>query len=60
MAIVYCMIKDSVGALVFWRPRNLSSLNGVPKWVASIKEVCPSIPCVLITDNVASEPVLCR
>ena len=28
-------------------------MDGVPKWLTLIKEVCPSIPCVLITDNFA-------
>ena len=45
--------KDSHGALVFWGTCNPSSIDGVPKWIAKIKEVCPSIPCVLVTDNFA-------
>ena len=48
--------KDSYGAFVFWGPGNPSSLDGVPKWMTEIKKVCPSIPCVLITDNIAKEP----
>ena len=53
--------KDSHGALVFWGTCNPSSMDGVPKWLTLIKEVCPSIPCVLITDNVAKpkEPLQC-
>jgi len=36
-------------------------MDGVPKWLTLIKEVCPSIPCVLITDNFAKpkEPLQC-
>lgn len=48
--------KCSDGALVFWGPGNPSSLGAVPKWLTSIKEVCSSIPCVLITDNIGQEP----
>ena len=48
--------KHSHGALVFWGPGNPSSLDGVPKWMTEIKKVCPSLPCVLITDNIAKEP----
>ena len=47
--------KDSDGALVFWGPGNPSSLGGVPKWMKNIKQVCPSIPFVLVTDNIAEE-----
>lgn len=50
-------LKDSHGALVFWGPSNPSSLDGVPKWGAKIREFCPSIPCVLVTDNVINEPL---
>jgi len=48
--------RGSHGALIFWGTRNPSSLDGVPKWMTNIKEFLPSIPCVLITDNVAKEP----
>ena len=54
MSRVY--FKQSHGALVFWGPGNPSSLDGVPKWMTEIKKVCPSLPCVLITDNFVKEP----
>jgi len=43
--------EDSHGTLVFWGTCNPSSMDGVPKWLTLIKEVCPLIPCVFITDN---------
>ncbi|XP_068733724.1 ras-related protein Rab-38-like [Montipora capricornis] len=54
MTRVYFAHSD--GALVFWGPDHPSSLGGVPKWLKNIKQVCPSIPCVLITDNTGKEP----
>ena len=54
MSRVY--FKQSHGALVFWGPGNPSSLGGVPKLINNIKQVCPSIPCVLVTDNILEEP----
>ena len=48
--------RESHGALVFWGLGNPSSLDGVPRWMKEIKKACPSIPCVLITDNIAKEP----
>ncbi|XP_068733726.1 ras-related protein Rab-38-like [Montipora capricornis] len=48
--------KHSDGALVFWGPDHPSSLGGVSKWLTDIKKACPSIPCVLITDNTGKEP----
>ena len=48
---------NSQGALVFWGTGRPSSLNGVPKWIKDVKEVCPAIPCVLITDNTPNIPL---
>ena len=48
-------LKHCHGALVFWGPGNPSSLDGVRKWTREINKVCPSIPCVLIIDNIAKE-----
>lgn len=49
--------KDSLGALVFWGTRRPSSLDEALRWREKVKEVCPSIPCVLVTDNIAKEPL---
>ena len=46
-----------LGAIVFWGIRNPSSLDGAIKWQQSIRKLLPSIPCVLVTDNVAKEPL---
>ena len=54
--MVRVYFKDSHGALVFWGPGNPSSLDGISKWMAEIKKICSSIPCVLTTDNIAKEP----
>jgi len=43
----------SHGALVFWGTRNPSSLDEAIKWRQEVRNHLPSIPCVLITDNVA-------
>ena len=56
LSMLRVCFKHSHGALVFWGPGNPSSLDGVPKWMKEIKKVCPSIPCVLITDNISKEP----
>ena len=45
-------LKHCHGALVFWGQGNLSSLDGVRKWMTEISKACLSIPCVLITDNI--------
>ncbi|KAJ7364992.1 hypothetical protein OS493_007628 [Desmophyllum pertusum] len=47
--------KLSLGALVFWGTGRPSSLDGAIKWRQSIRKLPPSIPCVLVTDNVAKE-----
>ena len=44
--------KFSHGAFVFWGTRAPSSLEAAKKWRESIRRFLPSIPCVLITDNV--------
>ena len=44
--------KFSHGALVFWGTRAPFSLEGATKWRQEIRNYLPSIPCVLITDNV--------
>ncbi|XP_078368883.1 ras-related protein Rab-32-like [Oculina patagonica] len=49
--------RNSHGALVFWGTRRLSSLDEAVRWREKVKEFCPSIPCVLVTDNVAKEPI---
>ena len=49
--------RDSHGALVFWGPGNSSSLDGAPKWLNKVNRVCPSIPCVLVTDNTSKKPL---
>ncbi|KAL9976168.1 hypothetical protein ACROYT_G013429 [Oculina patagonica] len=49
--------KNSLGAIVFWGTRNPSSLEGAKKWMQGIRKYQPSIPCVLVTDNVAKEPL---
>ena len=49
--------KFSLGALVFWGTSNPSSLEGAIKWRQNIRKLLPSIPCVLVTDNVAKEPL---
>ena len=49
--------RDSHGALVFWGPGNSSSLDGAPKWLNDVNRVCPSIPCVLVTDNTSNKPL---
>jgi GTPase SAR1 family protein len=45
--------RFSHGALVFWGTRNPSSLDAATKWRQEVRNHLPSIPCVLITDNVA-------
>jgi len=40
------------GALVFWGNCVPSSLEGATKWRQEVRNYSPSIPCVLITDNV--------
>ena len=49
--------RDSHGALIFWGPGNSSSLDGAPKWLNDVNRVCPSIPCVLVTDNTSNKPL---
>ena len=44
--------RFSHGVLVFWGNRQPSSLEGAAKWRQEVKNYLPSIPCVLITDNV--------
>ena len=55
--IARIFFKGAHGALVFWGPQRPYSMDVVAKWMAKIREVCPSIPCVLITDNSAMEPL---
>ncbi|XP_078365616.1 ras-related protein Rab-38-like [Oculina patagonica] len=50
MTKVFC--KDSLGAIVFWGTRNPSSLEGAKKRMQDIRKYLPSIPCVLVTDNI--------
>ena len=46
------------GALVFWGAHHgPPSLNEVVFWREKVKEVSPTVPCVLITDNVGKEPL---
>ena len=49
--------RNSHGALVFWGPGNSSSLDGAPKWLNDVNRVCPSISCVLVTDNTSNKPL---
>jgi len=49
--------RDSHGALIFWGSGNSSSLDGVPKWFNDVNRACPSIPCVLVTDNTLKKPL---
>ena len=49
--------RDSHGALIFWGPGNSSSLDGAPKWLKDVNRTCPSIPCVLVTDNISKKPL---
>ena len=44
--------RSSHGALVFWGTHRPSSLEGATKWRQEARNYSPSIPCVLITDNV--------
>ena len=55
--MVRVYFKDSHGALVFWGTRRSSSLDEALRWREKVKEICPSIPCVLVTDNIAKEPL---
>ncbi|KAJ7364991.1 hypothetical protein OS493_007627 [Desmophyllum pertusum] len=50
-------LRNSRGALVFWGTRRPSSLDEAVRWSENVKEFCPLIPCVLVTDNVAKEPL---
>lgn len=49
--------RESLGALVFWGTRRPSSLDEALLWREKVKEVCPSVPCVLVTDNISKEPL---
>ena len=49
--------RNSHGALISWGPGNSSSLDGAPKWLNNVNRVCPSIPCVLVTDNTSNKPL---
>ena len=49
--------RDSHGALIFWGPGNSSSLDGAPKWLKDVNRTCPSIPCVLVMDNISKKPL---
>ena len=42
---------------ILWGPGNSSSLDGAPKWLNDVNRVCPSIPCVLVTDNTSKKPL---
>lgn len=55
--MVRVYFKDSLGAMVFWGARRPSSLDEARLWREKVKEVCPSIPCVLVTDNITKEPL---
>ena len=47
--------RNSHGALVFWGPGNSWSLDEALKWLKDVNRVCPSIPCVLVTDNTSKK-----
>ena len=49
------LFKDCHGALVFWETLRPSSLNEAVKWRKMVMEVCPSVPCVFVTDNLGKE-----
>ena len=49
--------RDSDGALIFWGPSKSSSLDGAPKWLKDVNRTCPSIPCLLVTDNTSNKPL---
>ncbi|CAH3189739.1 unnamed protein product [Porites evermanni] len=49
--------RDSHGALIFWGRGNSSSLDGAPKWLKDVNRTCPSILCVLVTDNTSNKPL---
>ena len=55
--MVKVYFKDSLGALVFWGAGRPPSLDEALRWKEKVKEVCPTIPCVLVTDNLAKEPL---
>ena len=49
--------RNSHGALVFWGPGYSSSLDEALKWLKDVNRACPSIPCVLVTDNTSKKPL---
>ena len=49
------LFKDCHGALVFWDTLRPSSLNEAVKLRKMVMEVCPSVPCVFVTDNLGKE-----
>lgn len=55
--MVNVYFKDSHGALVFWGARRRTSLDEAQRWREKVMDTCPSIPCVLVTDNIAKEPM---
>ena len=55
--IIRVYFRNSHGALVFWGTRRPSTLDKAVRWREKVKEFCPSIPCVLVTDNVGKEPL---
>ena len=52
-AMTKVFFQHSQGALVFWGPRDPSSLARAVQWKAKIaQEVHSPIPCVLVTENI--------
>ena len=49
-------LKDCLGALVLWGTCRSCSLTEAVLWREKVKEFCPSVPYVLVTDNVGKEP----
>ena len=49
--------KGSDGAIVFLGARNPSSLDRATQCMQDIRKRLPLILCVLVTDNVAKEPL---
>ena len=50
-------LRNCLGALVLWGTCRSRSLTEAVLWREKVKEVCPSVPCVLVTDNVGKEPL---
>ena len=57
-AMTKVFFQHSQGALVFWGPRDPMSLAEAVQWRTKIRqEVCSSIPCVLVAENVPDSSV---